>query len=168
MAVSSDDILAVADRGGVGRVGALDARRRGGEPLAADDNTVWGIAWSLDGTVLATASDDEVVQLWDVSTRSLLGRLTPHSGGAFAVTFLTDGATIATTSGDGSVRLWDIARARPLGGPLTGQEGSSWRGGALPPPRVAPPAEDGTVRIWDVLDPARACDRADGSIGLVP
>src|SRR3990172_11715560 len=156
MAVSSDDILAVADRGGWVRRGRLGARQPVGEPLAADDNTVWGIAWSLDGTVLATASDDEVVQLWDVSARSLLGRLTPHPGGAFAVTFLTDGATIATTSGDGSVRLWDIARARPLGGPLIGQEGSSWRALPLPGMRFATSAEDGTVRIWDVLDPDRA------------
>src|SRR3990172_12241592 len=143
MAVSSDDILAVADRGGVVRLWSLGDRQPVGEPLAADDNTVWGIAWSPDGTILATASDDEVVQLWDVSSRTLLGRLTPHPGGALAVTFLTDGATIVTTSGDGSVRLWDIARARPLGGPLIGQEGPAWRAGPLPRRRVGPHAGGG-------------------------
>ena len=32
--------------------------------------------------------------------------------------------------------------------------------------RFATSSEDGTVRIWDVLDPDRACERAEGSLGL--
>jgi WD40 repeat protein len=74
--------------------------------------------------------------------------------------------TIATTSRDGSVRLWDVEEAVPLGGELPGHEASVWRIVALPGMRFATSSEDGTVRIWDVLDPTRACERAQGSLGL--
>jgi hypothetical protein len=32
--------------------------------------------------------------------------------------------------------------------------------------RFATSSEDGSVRIWDVLDPDRACERAEGLLGL--
>lgn len=166
MAISPDGVLAVADRGGVVRLWDVEDGQPVDQPMTADDNTVWGLAWSMDGTTLATATADEVVKLWDVSSRTLMGSLTPQPGGALAVAFLADGATIATTSDDGSVRLWDISRSSSLGGPLLGHEGSAWRAVALPGMRFATSGEDGTVRIWDVLDLDRACDRAEGHIGL--
>lgn len=166
MALSPDGVLAVADRTGVVRLWSLDDRQPIGQPLPADDNTIWGLAWSTDGAILATASADEAVQLWDVSTRTLLGSLTPHPGGATGVAFLGDGATVVTTSADGSVRVWDIAGAVPLGGRLAAHEAPSWRIVALPGMRFVTSSEDGTVRIWDVLDPGRACERAAGSLGL--
>ncbi len=159
-------MLAVADRQGGVTLWDVHDREAAGEPIAADDNTIWGLAWSADGTTLATASDDEVVQLWDVGSRTPTGTLTPQPGGAASAVFLSDGATIATTGRDGSVRLWDVSEAVPLGGELTGHEASVWRVVALPGMRFATSSEDGTVRIWDVLDPDRACDRAEGSLGL--
>ena len=58
------------------------------------------------------------------------------------------------------------ARRCPSGDELTGHEASVWRVVALPGMRFATSSEDGTVRIWDVLDPDRACERAEGSLGL--
>ena len=166
MALSPDGVLAAADRrGGVSLWNAED-RSPADEPIAADDNTIWGLAWSDDGTILASASDDEVVQLWRVGSGSMLGTLTPHPGGAASAVFLTDGSTIATTDRRGSVRLWDVAEAVPLGGALTGHADTAWRIVALPGMRFATSSEDGTVRIWDVLDRERACERAAGERGL--
>ncbi|MGZ8630556.1 MAG: nSTAND1 domain-containing NTPase [Actinomycetota bacterium] len=165
MALSPGGVLAVADRVGSVRFWDLDDREEQGEPLAADDNTIWALAWSPDASVLAAASANEVVQLWDVASRTKT-ELTPHPAEAKSVTFLSDGATIASTSGDGSVRLWDVARALPLGGPLLGHEASAWRVVPLPDMRFATTSEDGTVRIWDVLNRHAACDRAAGPLGL--
>ena len=78
----------------------------------------------------------------------------------------TPGATIATTGRKGSVRLWDVSEAASLGRELTGHEASVWRIVALPGMRFATSSEDGTVRIWDVLNPDRAGERAEGSLGL--
>jgi WD40 repeat protein len=166
MALSPDGVLAVADRQGDVALWDVEGRKAAGEPIVADDNTIWGLAWSADGTILATASDDEVVQLWDARARKPTGTLTPHPGGAASAAFLSDGATIATTGRKGSVLLWDVSEAVPLGGELVGHKASVWRVVALPGMRFATSSEDGTVRIWDVLDPHRACERAEGSLGL--
>jgi len=166
MALSPGGVLAVADRQGGVALWDVDRREAADKPIAADDNTIWGLAWSADGTILATASDDEVVQLWDVESRTLTGTLTPQPGGATGAAFLSDGATIATTGRQGSVYLWDVSEAVPLGGELMGHEASVWRVVALSGMRFATSSEDGTVRIWDVLDPDRACKRAEGSLGL--
>ncbi|HVQ87316.1 MAG TPA: hypothetical protein VMT88_03945 [Actinomycetes bacterium] len=168
MAVSSDNILAAAEEGGSVHLWDLSDGHPVGQPLAAGEKAfVWSLAWSMDGSTLAVATDDEVVQLWDVPSRSITGSLTPQPGGALDVAFLSDGATIATTSrGDGSVRLWDIATSASLGDPLPGHEGSVWGAVALPGMRFATSGEDGTIRIWDILNQDRACDRAVGSIGL--
>ena len=166
MALSPSGVLAVADRVGSLRFWDLDDRTEQGEPLAADDNTIWALAWSSDESILAAASADEVVQLWDVASRMPIGALAPHPEEAKSVAFLSDGATIATTSGDGSVQLWDLTRLEPLGGPLAGHGASAWRVVALPDMRFASTSEDGTVRIWDVLNEDRACDRAAGPLGL--
>ncbi|MGZ8578042.1 MAG: nSTAND1 domain-containing NTPase [Actinomycetota bacterium] len=168
MAMSASGELAIAGRDGIVRLWDIEEGRPLGDPFAADDNTIWGLAWSPDGRILATASDDEVVDLWDMSSRSLIGSLTPHPSGAVAVVFLDDGRTLVSTSGDGTVRVWDVARAAPVGGPLTGHDGTSWRVVALPGGRFATTGEDGTVRIWDVLDPARACERALGPFAVPP
>ena len=166
MAVSSDGVLAVADFIGTVRLWNLGDRQPTGELPVADGTAVWGLAWSADGTVLATADDAGVVKLWDGSSRSEIASLS-QPGYALAVAFLSDG-TIATTDRDGSVRLWDASRSNPLGDPLVGHEGAAWRAVALPGMRFATSSEDGTVRIWDVLDPARACDRAQGPLDLAP
>ena len=168
MAVSPDGVLAVADAGGGVHLWDLSERRQLGEPLD-HDNLVGGLAWSADGEILAIALHDERVELVDVSSRTTLHSLTPHPGGALAVTFLDDGVTIATTDrDDGSVRLWDVETGTDLGGALTGHAGAAWGAVSLPGARFATSSEDGTVRIWDVLDQRRACDRARGSIGLLP
>ena len=111
MAISPDGVLAVADRGGGVALWSVADRVAADEPIAADDNTIWGVAWSADGSILATASDDEVVQLWDVGSRTPTGTLTPQPGGAASAAFLSDGATIVTTGREGAVQLWDVGAA---------------------------------------------------------
>ncbi len=166
LALSAHGTLAAADRqGGVALWNIVD-QRAADEPIAADDNTIWGLAWSADGAILTAASADEVVQLWMVASRTMIATLTPHPGGATGATFLSDGATIATIDRRGSVRLWDVAEATLLGSALSGHEAAAWRIVSLPNMRFATTSEDGTVRIWDVLDPGRACERAECERGL--
>lgn len=164
MALSSNGTLAVTDLGGSVRMWDTSSGLLLGDPIRADDNAIRGAAWSQDGSILATASADEVVQLWDVPGARLVGNLTPHPGGATDVVFLPDDATIATTSTDGSVRLWDVSLARPVGGPLTGHDDASWHIAVVPgSTRFVTSSEDGTVRVWDVLDLDRACERSAGA-----
>jgi WD40 repeat protein len=164
MALDPDGDLAVADQLGDVRLWNLESGQSETEFTA--DSLIWGLSWSTDGKVLATARDDEVVQLWNVESQAFGRPLGRHPGGALDAVFLEDDATVATTSRDGSVRVWDVATEVSLGDPLQGHDSAAWRVIALPGMRFATSSEDGTVRIWDVLNPDRACERAAGPLGL--
>jgi WD40 repeat protein len=68
------------------------------------------VAFSPDGTTLASGSADHTVRLWDTATGRQIGvPLTGHTDMVFAVAFSPDGKTLASGSVDHTVRLWDTA-----------------------------------------------------------
>jgi len=61
---------------------------------------------SIDGAVLVTGGKDKMIQLWDISTNTLLGSV---QAGKYAVTSLKiskDMKYLITGNGDTFVRLW--------------------------------------------------------------
>ena len=91
-----------------------------GTPLTGHTSPVYGIAFSPDGTLLATVGADNTVRLWDVARRRPAGEpLHGHTDLIHSVAFSRDGRILATGSRDRTVRLWDVAGRRPIG-PLPG------------------------------------------------
>jgi hypothetical protein len=125
---------------------------------------VFSVAFSSpDGHILATASQDTTVQLWDLTDRArpkpLGPPLTDHTNPVYSVAVGPDGHTLATASGDNTVQLWDLtdpARPKPLGPPLTRHTGEVYSVAFSPDGHtLATASGDKTVRLWDLTDRAR-------------
>src|SRR5262249_32470206 len=69
------------------------------------------LAFSPDGTLLATGSRDDVLRVWDLARKTKVLRLTGHGSGGVA--FSPDGKTLASVSlRDSVIRLWEPVRGR--------------------------------------------------------
>ncbi|MFL5242785.1 MAG: WD40 repeat domain-containing protein [Gemmataceae bacterium] len=70
---------------------------------------VRGLAFSPDGSLLATGGEKNIVEIWDVATGKSQGFLEGHTDWINALAFSPDAKQLATGSHDGTVRLWDLA-----------------------------------------------------------
>ncbi|MFJ2828991.1 AAA family ATPase [Streptomyces sp. NPDC087263] len=133
-------------------------------PLLGHTGAVYLTSFSPNGRILATASYDRTVRLWDVSepTRpKQLGKpLTGHTSWVSSAVFSPDGSTLASASDDGTIRLWNVrdpGHPQPLGAPLAGHGGTIYLLAFSPDGQTLASAnEDHVVRLWDVREPARA------------
>jgi WD40 repeat protein len=65
--------------------------------------------FSPDNTLVAAASPDGIVRVWQVSDGALLYALEGHTAAVNSVAFSPDSALLASGSDDRSVRVWDLA-----------------------------------------------------------
>lgn len=137
-------------------------------------------AFSADGSLLATASRDNVARVWTVATGAKELQLLGHSSGLNAIAYAPSGEYVVSGGDDREARVWTAPTPEGMEGGaqaalLAGHTGPV-RGLAVAPDSrsVATSSDDGTVRIWDgqveqqLIVARRSRARAVGFLGGRP
>ena len=105
---------------------SLETRRRASQLINAIEARIYGplrllyghtrpvasLAFTLDGKLLSSASVDQTVRLWKVSTSKELRKLTNTGIISSASAFSADGKVLAAYSADGSIVLCEVMTAK--------------------------------------------------------
>ncbi|KAJ8063245.1 hypothetical protein OCU04_008478 [Sclerotinia nivalis] len=121
------------------------------QTLEGHSNSVKSVAFSPDGTKVASGSGDGTIRLWDTTTNESLQTLKGHSDWINSVAFSSDGTKIASGSDDRTIRLWDMTTGK-LFQTFEGHS-NSVNSVAFSPDntKVASSSWDRTIRFWDTI-----------------
>ncbi|MEQ8466272.1 hypothetical protein [Coleofasciculus sp. E1-EBD-02] len=108
------------------------------------------LTFSPDQTILASASGDQTIRLWDGYTGEFQRTLNGHSDIVWSVAISPDGKTLVSGSADQTIRIWSLSRYQQTQ-ILTGH--SKWVTSVAISPdgnSLASGSADGTVKLWNL------------------
>jgi WD40 repeat protein len=128
-------------------------QRIGATLPSAGNGRYRAVAFSPDGTMLATLGADGTARIWDVATQQPDGAAMTVDGPGTtggAVAFSPDGRTLATAGASGQVELWSLATRQRLGKPMPAGQGITMLAFSPGGATLATAASGGSVRLWNV------------------
>jgi eukaryotic-like serine/threonine-protein kinase len=112
---------------------------------------VKAVAWSPNGTHLASGSGDSTVQVWDATSGRLLHTYTGHASPVYSVAWSPDNRCVASSSKDNTMHMWEAANGQLLR-TYTGH--TYWIVSVAWSPDgryLATGSLDNTVRVWEAV-----------------
>ncbi len=77
--------------------------------LEGHTDAICDIKFLKDGKLLASASKDKTVKLWDIESKCEIATLEGHKDIVTSIAFSPDNKMLATGSSDLSVIVWDVS-----------------------------------------------------------
>jgi small GTP-binding protein len=107
---------------------------------------IYRLAWSPDGTILATPSRDYSVRLWNAETGELLYSINEHSH-VNCVAWSPDGRRLAIGADNNTIQIWDINNNYEIL-KMKGVFGNVWCLSWSPDGQLLASATDASLLIW--------------------
>ncbi len=118
------------------------------------NSSIYALAWSPDGQLLASSGADGSIQIWEALSGQRLQRCEGHRGPVYGLAWAPDGQRLASAGRDGSVRLWSLSTGVELAryqGHTSYVYSVAWApDGQL----LASASDDGTVHVWAAASPS--------------
>lgn len=119
------------------------------------------VAFSSDGTRVASGHDDGTIRIWDLGTSSeVIQPIRAQKNRCSSLAFSPDGARLVTAQGD--VYVWDTASGEQVLGPLLVGRGFIISTMFSPDGKLIACTTPRTVCIWDAVSGAEMFDRLSG------
>jgi hypothetical protein len=120
--------------------------------LKRQKSAVWAADVSADNKYLVTASDDSLVEVWNLEAPEADPVFSfPHQNSARAAAFSPIDNSLATGDRNATVRVWNFNTQIPV--ELLGHSGSVYSLAYSPDgTRLASAGSDGIVRVWDLKE----------------
>src|SRR5262249_45632960 len=127
---------------------------------SAHNGAIFDLAFRPDGKILASASADRTIKLWEVATGKRVETLSQPLKEQYAVAWSPDGRHLAAAGVDNRIRIWEISESaaettNPLLLAKFAHEGAILNLVYSPDGKtLLSSAEDRTLKIWDAKDVA--------------
>ena len=127
---------------------------------------VHSVAFSLNGTTLASGLEDGKIALWDITTRRNIATLEGYTGPVYSVAFSPDRRMLASGAYNRTVTLWDIATRQNIATLEGHTDAVNAVAFSSDTAMLVSGALDQTVKLWDIAT-RRNIATLEGHTGMI-
>ena len=122
--------------------------------LSGHDGGIFALTFIPDGKILASASTDHTIKLWNTDNHQLIATLTEHTNEVHALAFSRDSQLLASCSQDMTIKIWQRipqTTQYAIRNTLLGHTSWVWSLAFTPDGRsLISGSADQSVKLWDV------------------